>query len=75
MLSQYRDKLIEESANEYQASRTGDIPQVEMQNPLYLNPNLNFASVMTTCGHIMHDHCWSSHMDTVVNKERRRPYR
>lgn len=76
MMAQYREKLIEEGSSGFQSTQVGlDITNVEMGNPIYLHPNLNSTSVMTTCGHIMHDHCWSSHMETVVNKERRRPYR
>jgi hypothetical protein len=79
VLSQYREKLVEESTLEYQlyyAARPSKV--VESKNnwsTLYLNPSLNSTTVMTTCGHIMHESCWNSHIETVHNKERRRPYR
>jgi hypothetical protein len=72
VLSEYREKLIEESNRE---PVDGRIPYLERGNPLYLRSDLMSAPVMTTCGHIMHESCWSSHFETVFNKERRRPYR
>jgi len=72
VLSEYRTKLLEEAEVD---SELGGTPYLERSNPLYVRADLNSAPVVTTCGHIMHESCWSSHFETVFNKERRRPYR
>ncbi|XP_077283397.1 ubr1 ubiquitin ligase isoform X2 [Arctopsyche grandis] len=37
--------------------------------------SLGPAPHASTCGHVMHGHCWQKYYDNVVNKENRRPYR
>uniref|UniRef100_A0A0A9XCN8 E3 ubiquitin-protein ligase n=1 Tax=Lygus hesperus TaxID=30085 RepID=A0A0A9XCN8_LYGHE len=42
---------------------------------LYLNSNMGPATHTGTCGHVMHGTCWKKYIDTIHNKENRRPYR
>ncbi|XP_075234618.1 ubr1 ubiquitin ligase [Lycorma delicatula] len=46
-----------------------------IQDPLYLPSNLGPAPHTSTCGHVMHSHCWQRYFDNVLARENRRPYR
>ncbi|CAL8120131.1 unnamed protein product [Orchesella dallaii] len=42
---------------------------------VWVRRNVLMAPHVSSCGHIMHESCWTSHVEGVINKERRRPYR
>lgn len=44
-------------------------------DPLYLSAKLGASPHTSTCGHVMHAHCWQKYFDNVLAKENRRPYR
>lgn len=52
-----------------------DSKDEDSQDPLYLSSNLGPAPHTSTCGHVMHSHCWQRYFDNVLAKETRRPYR
>lgn len=43
--------------------------------PLFRSTNKRPQLHTSTCGHMMHRHCWQSYFDNVLAKETRRPYR
>ncbi|XP_046835052.1 E3 ubiquitin-protein ligase UBR2 [Vespa crabro] len=47
----------------------------EEPDPLYLSAKLGASPHTSTCGHVMHAHCWQEYFDNVLAKENRRPYR
>lgn len=69
VLSEDRRKALRESYKEK------DLSYLEQRFPLFMHPDLASAPYVGSCGHIMHESCWASHIETVFNKERRRPYR
>jgi len=42
---------------------------------LFQSPEFLVSPHVSSCGHIMHNTCWATHMEGVISKERRRPYR
>ncbi|XP_029032051.2 E3 ubiquitin-protein ligase UBR2 [Osmia bicornis bicornis] len=44
-------------------------------NPLYLSSKLGASPHTSTCGHVMHVHCWQEYFNNVLAKENRRPFR
>ncbi|XP_076176131.1 ubr1 ubiquitin ligase [Ptiloglossa arizonensis] len=44
-------------------------------DPLYLSAKLGASPHTSTCGHVMHVHCWQVYFDIVIAKENRRPFR
>ncbi|XP_076675682.1 ubr1 ubiquitin ligase [Andrena cerasifolii] len=44
-------------------------------DPLYLSAKLGASPHTSTCGHVMHVHCWQEYFDNVLAKENRRPFR
>ncbi|XP_044730986.1 E3 ubiquitin-protein ligase UBR2 isoform X2 [Chrysoperla carnea] len=50
-------------------------PENPILDPLFLSANLGPAPHTSTCGHVMHSHCWQKYFDNVLLKENRRPYR
>ncbi|XP_072755009.1 E3 ubiquitin-protein ligase UBR2 [Anoplolepis gracilipes] len=48
---------------------------LEEPDPLYLSAKLGVSPYTSTCGHVMHAHCWQDYFDNVLVKENRRPYR
>ncbi|XP_066593276.1 E3 ubiquitin-protein ligase UBR2 [Prorops nasuta] len=52
-----------------------NIPNIDEPDPLYLSAKLGASPHTSTCGHIMHAHCWQDYFDNVLSKENRRPYR
>src|SRR5688572_29516622 len=45
------------------------------RHPLFLRSDLPSAPHVASCGHSMHSTCWKKHIDGIMAKERRRPYR
>ena len=48
---------------------------LELPDPLFLPATLGPAPHTSTCGHVMHSHCWQKYFDNILAKENRRPYR
>ncbi|XP_039295359.1 E3 ubiquitin-protein ligase UBR2 [Nilaparvata lugens] len=43
--------------------------------PMFPSSNLGPAPHTSTCGHVMHSHCWQRYFENVLARENRRPYR
>lgn len=50
-------------------------PNTDEPDPLYLSAKLGASPHTSTCGHIMHLHCWREYYNNVIAKESRRPFR
>ncbi|RZF37437.1 hypothetical protein LSTR_LSTR013673 [Laodelphax striatellus] len=66
VLSHRRSVGGEEEEEEAEAAET---------QPLYPTSNLGPAPHTSTCGHVMHSHCWQRYFENVLARENRRPYR
>uniref|UniRef100_A0A6Q2XMY6 E3 ubiquitin-protein ligase n=1 Tax=Esox lucius TaxID=8010 RepID=A0A6Q2XMY6_ESOLU len=44
-------------------------------DPLFMHPDLSFGTHTSSCGHIMHSHCWQRYFEAVQAKEQRRQQR
>uniref|UniRef100_A0A2K5DTH2 E3 ubiquitin-protein ligase n=1 Tax=Aotus nancymaae TaxID=37293 RepID=A0A2K5DTH2_AOTNA len=47
----------------------------EKYDPLFMHPDLSCGTHTSSCGHIMHAHCWQRYFDSVQAKEQRRQQR
>ncbi|KAJ8014253.1 hypothetical protein DPEC_G00038350 [Dallia pectoralis] len=47
----------------------------ERHDPLFMHPDLSFGTHTSSCGHIMHSHCWQRYFEAVQAKEQRRQQR
>uniref|UniRef100_A0A8C4YW10 E3 ubiquitin-protein ligase n=1 Tax=Gadus morhua TaxID=8049 RepID=A0A8C4YW10_GADMO len=56
-------------------NRTRSPPDPEHHDPLFMHPDLAFATHTASCGHIMHATCWQRYFEAVQAKEQRRQQR
>ncbi|KAJ3610249.1 hypothetical protein NHX12_022343 [Muraenolepis orangiensis] len=56
-------------------NRTRGPPDPEHHDPLFMHPDLAFATHTASCGHIMHATCWQRYFEAVQAKEQRRQQR
>uniref|UniRef100_A0A8D0XWM5 E3 ubiquitin-protein ligase n=1 Tax=Sus scrofa TaxID=9823 RepID=A0A8D0XWM5_PIG len=55
--------------------RSKFIQNPEKYDPLFMHPDLSCGTHTSSCGHIMHAHCWQRYFDSVQAKEQRRQQR
>ncbi|CAL8067972.1 unnamed protein product [Orchesella dallaii] len=41
---------------------------------LWMNRNIGMCPHVSSCGHIMHESCWTSHIEGIKSRDRRRPF-
>ncbi|KAL4676331.1 hypothetical protein H8959_010476, partial [Pygathrix nigripes] len=56
-------------------NRSKFIQDPEKYDPLFMHPDLSCGTHTSSCGHIMHAHCWQRYFDSVQAKEQRRQQR
>ncbi|KAG7260794.1 hypothetical protein CRUP_006366 [Coryphaenoides rupestris] len=56
-------------------NRTRSPPDPERHDPLFMHPDLAYATHTASCGHIMHATCWQRYFEAVQAKEQRRQQR
>uniref|UniRef100_A0A2K6UKU0 E3 ubiquitin-protein ligase n=1 Tax=Saimiri boliviensis boliviensis TaxID=39432 RepID=A0A2K6UKU0_SAIBB len=56
-------------------NRSKVIQDPEKYDPLFMHPDLSCGTHTSSCGHIMHAHCWQRYFDSVQAKEQRRQQR
>lgn len=70
-----RSSVLCETRDELRAKEVDKSFEFLEKPDVWFRRNLLLTPHVSSCGHIMHEACWASHIEGVINKERRRPYR